>query len=89
MSRIMASLAKWLSVRLQTSRFSQTPCQKNELMIPKTSYCYVLDKGNGLGKVYCVKKIQVLLCSTPIATGIIQFMEMSISKTTFKNFKEV
>ena len=39
--------------------------------------------------VYCAKKIQLLLCSTPLVTGIIQFADMSISKAILKNFKEV
>ena len=49
--------------------------------------CFGQGKWIGEGE-HCAKKIQVLLCSTPLVTGIIQFVDISISKTTLKNFKK-
>ena len=50
----------------------------------KVSYCFVLDKAKGLGKSYCMKTIQVLLCSTLLVARIIEFMDMSFSKKNIK-----
>ena len=57
--------------------------QKNISMIIKVSCWFALNNANGLGKVHIV-----LLCSTPLVTGIIQFVDIWILKTTLKNFKE-
>ena len=36
--------------------FSQTACQKNLLTKTKVSYCFALDKANGLGRcIFCQK----------------------------------
>ena len=65
-------------------------CMAAPLMITKVNYCSALDKTNRSRKVYIVpKKIQVLFCLTPVVTRIIQFVDMSISKATLNNFKEV
>ena len=52
----------------------------------KLLFCFGLGKWIGEG-AYCAKKIQMLLCSTPLVTRIIQFVDMSVSKTTLKSFK--
>ena len=57
---------------------------KNVLRITKVSYCFAPDNENGLGKMYIVPKR--FKCSF---ARILQFVDMSISKTTLKNFKEV
>ena len=47
-------------------------------------------QGKWIGEsVYYAKKVQVVLCSTPLVTEIIQFVDMSNSKTTSKNSKKV
>ena len=53
----------------------------------KLLFCFGQGKWIGEG-AYCARKIQVLLCSIPRIAGIVQFVDISISKTTLKNFKE-
>ena len=55
----------------------------------KSKLLFCFGQGKWIGKgVYYAKKIQLLLFSTPLVTGIKRFVGTSISKTTLKNVRE-
>ena len=48
-------------------RVLQTACQKNAIMITKVSYCFTLDKANGLEKVYTVPTSFICSFARPLS----------------------
>ena len=56
---------------------------KKVLMIANLSYCFTLVKANEL------QKVQVLLLYIPLVTGIIQFVNISVSKTALNYLHEL
>ena len=56
---------------------------KKVLMIANVSYCFTLVKANEL------QKVQVLLLYIPLVTGIIQFVNISVSKPALNYLHEL